>query len=189
MNFEKIESYELTGNNMKQILGDDIKIISYPDLKNFTDIMQCFDTLGRCVLFLIENEQGNTMNGHYQCLIYHDDTNTIEFFDSYGMTPTGWNKYISKSIQQKLHEISGTLLVPLLKKAKSNGYKVIYNDKKLQQMKNDINTCGDFVSTRLLFHNLSIYNYIKMLDNLKTHYDVDNYDKVVSEYVYNIIGK
>lgn len=189
MNLVNLQKYELTGTNIKQILGDNIKIVFYPDLKKYKNIMDVFDDEGRCVLFLVEQEINNSYNGHYECLIYHKDTNTIEFFDSYGLSPLGWNKFIAKSLQKKLHEVSGTMLMPLLEKAKNDGYNIIYNHIKLQQMKNNINTCGDYVSTRLLYKNLSIQQYIGLLDKLKTHYDVKTYDEAVAIYINGIIEK
>jgi hypothetical protein len=187
MNFKQIEKYELTGPDIKNILGNDIKIIAYPDLRKYKDINDIFDSKGRCVLFLVESKNGNDESGHWQCIFRNQ--NTITFFDSYGLAPNEWNKYISKSIQKALNELAGTMLMPLLKKASNNGYTILYNHIKLQKMANNVNTCGDFVSTRLIKKELSNEQFINFLDGLKADYNVQTFDEVVSKYIYNIIGK
>jgi hypothetical protein len=187
MDLKKIESYELSSSDIKRILGNDIKIIPYPDLKKYNNIEDIFDTKGRCVLFLIENKNGINENGHWQCIFRTGET--INFFDSYGLAPNAWNKYISKTIQSKLNEIAGTMLMPLLKKASDKGFKIFYNHVKLQKMANDVNTCGDFVSTRLIKKDLSHYQFIEFLNNLKQSYNVKTFDEAVSKYIYDIIGK
>jgi hypothetical protein len=191
MNYSKLEKYELTGDDIQKVLGYNIKLIPYPELKKYSSIFDCFDDRGRCVLFLIENKVDNTLSGHYQCLTLHNDgeRRIIEFFDSYGLSPAGWNKYIPESIQQKLNELSGTMLIPLLKKASETGAKIIYNHNKLQKMANDVDTCGRFVCTRLINHALPLSQFIIYLDKLKSEYQVKTYDQAVSQYIYNILGK
>lgn len=191
MNIAKKEAYELSGKDMKKLLGN-VKILEYPELRNYTDINDVFDSQGRCVLFLIEQKNGNNVTGHWDALFSSVDkqgNKEINFFDSYGLPPNGWNKYVSMSIQKQLSEVNGTMLLPLLQKAKNQGYKVLYNHVKLQQMKPNVKTCGDFVSSRLLKKDLNNDEYIQFLDSLKSQYKVKTYDEAVCIFINAKLGR
>jgi hypothetical protein len=143
-------------------------------------------------LFLEEQKEGSTLVGHWQCMIHSvndQGTHIINFFDSYGLSPFQWNQYISPAIQKQLHELSGTMLIPLLEKAYFNGTKIYYNNVRLQQMKNDVNTCGRYAVSRLLNTNMDNQEFINFLDTLKKQYKVKTYDEVVTIYTYNKLGK
>lgn len=191
MNIAKKEAYELSGKDMKKLLGN-VKILEYPELRNYTDINDVFDSQGRCVLFLIEQKDGDNVTGHWDALFSSVDkqgNKEINFFDSYGLPPNGWNKYVSMSIQKQLSEVNGTMLLPLLQKAKNQGYKVLYNHVKLQQMKPNVKTCGDFVSSRLLKKDLNNDEYIQFLDSLKSQYKVKTYDEAVCIFINAKLGR
>lgn len=184
----KLESYSLSGNDMRSAIQG-IRIVEYPKLATVDDIFDVFDSDGRCVLFFITSEQGVNMVGHWLCIFYDQEQNTINHFDSYGIYPDDEEEYLSKNIGIKLKE-NGPLLMPLLQKAnEEKGTKIFYNNVKIQQMKADVDTCGRYVIARLIHKNLSNQQFIQFLNQLKTEYNVKTYDDAVTQYTYNIIDK
>jgi hypothetical protein len=164
----------------------EVKIIEYPQLEKYNNILDIFDGSGRCVLFFTEDEDGSSYVGHWQCVFRNG--NIINFFDSYGLFPDKVESYLNQKLRLKFNE-NKPLLMPLLKNASERGYKVLYNNVKLQEMKHNVDTCGDYVASRLMHKNLSNDQYISFLDELKKQFKVNTYDEAVGEYIAQFIGK
>jgi hypothetical protein len=69
-NYRKLNSYALSGDDIKKILGRDVKIIKYPDFGNVDNI---FDALNNneCIVFF---ETVSQMVGHWDCIFSIQDT-------------------------------------------------------------------------------------------------------------------
>jgi hypothetical protein len=179
-NLIQLEDYSLNSSNIKSILGSSIKIIEYSQLGGMKSIDEAFDNQGRCVLFF-----ATTSNdvGHWECA-YRIDTNIV-FFDSYGLDVDQCKNFVSKKLEIKLHEYPD-YLSDLLRKSR---YSVYHNPIHYQQMKNDVSTCGKHSVFRLLNKELSAQQYLELMNNLKTKYNVNTYDLAISLYFkekYNI---
>jgi hypothetical protein len=128
---------ELGEDDIRSLLGNDIKIITYPELANHT-LDTVFDPQGRCViLFLTESDH----DGHWIGLRKSSDG--VEFFDSFGKQPDGDLSWLSSAEKIKLHETK-----PLLHDLLQSAGRVDYNKKKLQR--DSSSTCGRHVCWRLL---------------------------------------
>lgn len=176
----RLVNFELSNNNIKSLLGKNIKIVSYDDLKNVSNIKDIFDNEQRVVLFFATETMST---GHWECLFIQD--NTIIFFDSYGLAPDVAKTYVPEKLLIKLKEYPN-YLTNLLDKAIDDGYDVVYNKTRYQQMKANVSTCGDWVVTRLLHRNLNGLQFQAYVNSLQKQENVANLDQAVSLYIYDL---
>lgn len=154
MNLQDVEGYALGDDDLQTILEPDTHIFTYPYLKSVKDIDEVFDPYGRALmLYLTENK--NT--GHWVALIRHKDH--IEFFDPYGERPDAELNWIGKGKRAELDQER-----PLLSKLlREKGLPVVFNKHKFQDEDADVATCGRHSVVRLLFKDLSLPDYAKMI--------------------------
>lgn len=152
---KQAEAYSLGDDDIRKLLGSDIKITSYPALEHIHDIGQLFDRHGRAVLFF---PQESASVGHWIALIKQG--RQIEFFDSYGHYPD--TQKPDKETQMSLH-MDQPLLTKLLEDAEHSGYRIIYNKVAMQKSKDDVQTCGRQVVCRLLYSKYPIAQYREMI--------------------------
>jgi hypothetical protein len=169
------KEYALSDDDIKKLLGSGIKITTYPDLEKVGHIDELFDKYGRAILFV---PQQNEQQGHWTCLIKKGKT--IEFFDPYGEPPEAQKDTIDDAQLQKMR-MDEPLLADLLT---NNRYRIIYNKVQLQELKNDVNTCGRHCVSRLLHHQKPIQKYRQTLSNsgMKP-------DEYVVKLTYDELGK
>jgi hypothetical protein len=184
-NYKKLNSYALSGDDIKKILGYNVKIIKYPEFGNMDSIFEAFDNRDTCIIFF---ETVSSSVGHWECIFNDPDTSTITFFDSYGLAPDTAENYLRKNTRITLKENKPYLTV-LLNKAQDKGYNCIFSTFKYQEMTGDVETCGKWSSIRIKnkgMNNDEFYNYITAI---KTKNNLPTYDDTISFIVYNIIGK
>jgi len=134
----------ITGEFIDRYLHEgSTKIIKYSELSRYETIE---DLLPKDTDFRIILIEQNYNSGHWACILRYGKT--IEWFDSYGIKPDGELKFIS-TIKKKLLGEDHKYLTGLLNEADSRGWNVIYNKKKLQKLKDGINTCGRWVLLRI----------------------------------------
>jgi len=152
----RIKSYPLSDTDIRKILGQDIKIITYPDLGDMSSIDEAFDGKGRCImLYLTENDT----TGHWVCMLHKG--NTIEFFDPYGEAPEKALETVPEENREALGE-DEPLLTRLLK---ASGKKVYYNTYPFQKDKADVNTCGRHSVVRCLYAPYTLKKYKAVMDS------------------------
>jgi len=152
----RIKSYPLSDEDIRKILGNDIKIITYPDLGKMSSINQAFDKKGRCImLYLTENDS----TGHWVCML--NKKSGIEFFDPYGDPPEKPLESVSEEDKEALGE-DEPLLTRLLR---ASGKKVYYNSYPFQKDKADVNTCGRHSVVRCLYAPYSLQKYKSVMDS------------------------
>ena len=135
MNYKKLDSYALSGDDIKKILGRDVKIIKYPEFGNMDSIFSAFIN-NECVIFF---ETVSQMVGHWECMFYNPTIKTIQFFDSYGLAPDNAEKYLRQNTRVTLKENKPSLTA-LLNKAQDLNYYCIFSNFKYQEMVGDIET-------------------------------------------------
>ena len=143
---------DLTDTNIKKI-APNAKVMLYEDLEHCDDI---FDAIGKtncmALLFPIENDS----TGHWIMVLYHPDMKLIEHFDSYGLSPVQELGYTQNQY------VKEKLLNNLYKKAVFDGYRVVYNETRLQVMKQGVNDCGRYVACRAIFQHLTNQKFCKL---------------------------
>ena len=151
----EVKSYPLSDSDIRKILGNDIKIITYPMLGKMRHIDECFDTKGRCILlFLTMSETA----GHWTCML--KKKKGIEFFDPYGDEPEEQFEDVPKTLLQTLDQ-DRPYLTKLMRDSK---YPIYYNTYAFQKTKADLNTCGRHCIVRCLYAPYSLEKYKKIID-------------------------
>jgi hypothetical protein len=162
-------SYMVSDSDFTKFLGDDVhnKILKYSDLALYHRIDELLpggpggpgDIDYRIIL-----TENKTNQGHWCCLLKYN--NILEWFDSYSGKPDSELKYISPEMKAQLNE--KTHYLTRLLKTKLPNQKIIYNKKKLQTLKDGINTCGRWTIARLIFfkRGYNLNDFLEYLDKI-----------------------
>ena len=148
---KKVHQYPLGDDDIRKLLGNDIKIWNYPQLKDLKSADDLFDAKGRAILLF---PNSSPTSGHWTCLI--NRPNSIDFFDSYGDAPdTAQKGGMSKSRLEML-DVDSPDLTQLLR---ASGKPVFYNHHQFQKESPNIATCGRHCVVRLLYATYSLDKY------------------------------
>ena len=147
--------YSLSDTDIRTLLGDGIKITTYPDLDKVSHINELFDRKGRAIIFF---PQTNEQTGHWTCMLKRG--RTIEFFDPYGEPPDYQKDFVPSGLLEKM-KMKEPLLADLLL---GSGYKILYNKEQVQKLANNVQTCGRHCVARLLFAKLPVKQYRKHIE-------------------------
>ena len=152
---KQLYKVDLTLNDVQALTRGKAKIILYDDLTTDDNILNVIGPTNRAIL-LFPTEAGS-VNGHYLCLIYYKDIQTLLHFDSYGLDVQEELRYSTS------RHVKYNTLGQLYNKLRASGVKVIYNTHRFQQMINGMNTCGRHVATRLRFFYLNNNEYARLM--------------------------
>ena len=158
MSLKTVKDYPLSDGDIRRILGEDIKIITYPMLKSMSSASQMFDSKGRCILLFLTS---SPTEGHWCCLLNKADG--IHFFDPYGDKPEEQLENIPQNRLEMMDE-SQPYLSTLLK---GSGKPVFYNTHAFQKTASSVNTCGRHCVARCLYAPYSLQKYKKIVDSSK----------------------
>ncbi len=157
------QKISLSNDDVLNLVNHESNLVTYPQIAHFKTLDELMGEYGCCVILFMTKKR----YGHWTCLFRVDD-NTVEFFDSYGYIPDDEKSFIEnnflKDSNQKRNYLSELLL--------QSGYKVIYNEYKLQKKKPGINTCGYHVCVRINNRLIPHKEYIKLIKSSKK-YDPD----------------
>lgn len=156
--YKSITRYALSDEDLRKLLGNDIPIIPYPELKNVRDIDEVFDRKGRCMLLFLNQ---SPTSGHWCCLLRRPDY--IEFFDPYGEDPDDVVSDVPTGRLRQL-DMDKPYLTNLLR---AKGLPVFYNTHKFQRESIDFATCGRHCAVRLMFAPLDLATYKAIIDKTK----------------------
>lgn len=173
---DAIKEYPLSDSDLRTLLGNNIKILTYPQLKSMSSYEEMFDDMGRSILLF---PNASPTMGHWTCLI--NRPNKIEFFDPYGDAPdTEQKEGLSQTRLEQL-DIDRPYLTKLLRQS---GKPVYYNNHAFQTSKGSVATCGKHCAIRLFYAPFTIDKYKKVIDKSKL-----SPDDFVSAIVYDKIRK
>ena len=159
-NLKKAEEIDLSGEDLHRMTGGKCNIIKYSDLKHYNSIDRALGNYGACIL-LYETEMNH---GHWVLIFKVNDT-TLEHFDAYGLTMDEELRIVSQTT-----DINGQpYLSQLIDKS---GYKLTENLHKLQEKKEDVNTCGRWCVGRLLLRNEPLNEFVRLFTK-NHHYKPD----------------
>lgn len=151
------KSYSLSNFDVYKLLDEKCRVMSYDDLVKFKTLDSALGHYKAFVLLYLTSGS----YGHWTVCFMYPDNRTVEFFDSYGYFPDSEMSFIPKDIQKEYKENFPYLCKLLL----NSGYKVVYNNNQLQSKKDGINTCGRHVVSRLMYRDVPIEDYVKMIKN------------------------
>ena len=158
------EKIDLSGADIKRMVGGQTNIIAYERLKTYSNLEQVLSPYGSCVLLYQTREN----YGHWVVLIDRGNK-MLEFYDSYGLAPDEELK-LDNQFHLRIH--GGKITPHLGALIQAGGWSVKYNHEQLQQQLADINTCGRYCVMRLIYKNLSIRKFNDLLTKNK-HYHPD----------------
>lgn len=167
-NIQELITQPLSGSDILKSIGYKANLLTYSQLSNFNtldEVLGPFETL----ILLYETKKHF---GHWVCL-FRSCSNTITFFDSYGILPDDELLFIPSNFRRLNNEDYPHLTALLYK----SGCIVDYNHHKLQGKKS--NTCGRFVIIRILLKHLSNNEFSKLFKG-------KNPDKFITYLTYNI---
>jgi hypothetical protein len=151
-----VKDYPLSDGDIRRILGDDISIITYPDLNKVKSIDQIFDAKGRCIILFLTS---SPTEGHWCCLLRKKKG--IEFFDPYGEPPEAQKRGADPALLEQLGQRQPRLLQLL----RESGQPVFYNTHAFQKDSPSINSCGRHCVVRCLYAPDSLEKYKKIIDS------------------------
>lgn len=137
--------YSLSGNDIKELLLNKVKIITHGEIKNYNNINNLLGKYKKCVILY----RSTPDYGHWTALF--KNKHGINFFDSYGNKPDNILKFLPNNLNKDLEQDHINLLKLLYKSRE----KIYYNEYPLQEFKENINTCGRWVVLRLFLSNLT----------------------------------
>lgn len=161
-----------------------IRIVTQQDIEKCRSIDELLDKkkLYDGVIILYQNEPNS---GHWIAISRIGDTRTpdkcfVEFFDSYGGSPTKVYNYFGKGTKSDLG-IKKDVIENILT---NNPYNVIYNKVKFQSPDGKIATCGRHCCFRLiqLLNGRTLPDYITYMKDLKKKTG-KSYDEIVTDYI------
>lgn len=129
-------------SDFKRYFGDG-KIVKYSELKDYHNINELLPNDKDFRIILVESKYNQ---GHWTAVMKYG--NIIEWFNSYGTMPEYDFKFIPNFTKHLLGQ-GGNALTKLLK-TKGKDQKLYYNKKKLQVIDDNVNTCGRWVTARIL---------------------------------------
>jgi len=150
-----VKEYPLSDDDIRKILGSNIKIWNYPQLKKMKSIHDMFDNKGRAIL-LFPNT--SPTSGHWCCLINYK--NKVEFYDPYGDAPEQQKGGMTPQRLEAL-DIDHPDLTRLLRTAQKPVY---YNTHQFQKSGRNIATCGRWCCCRLLYSSKSLPYFKGVVD-------------------------
>jgi hypothetical protein len=170
MNLRKYEDIALSNKDIFKLLNGKVKIVVYPDLYKYNTLDQVMGPHKACILLF----EARKNYGHWVC-IFKLNENTVEFFNPYGGFPDDSLKFINQDFRKETHQD-----IPILSQLMIDSrYKLTYNEFIFQQHSKDIKTCGRHCVVRLLFRDLSLYEYEELLKYISDQTNL-NYDEIVT---------
>ena len=180
----KLVHKALSDEELKVILGKDLKIVMYPDLAKYSSIEQLLvNPNDYCIILIVESESKFNISGHWCALLKYDGI--YEWFDPYGNdVDVDLMTWMDRKTRARLHE-SKPYLTYLLK-----GRKYIYNKVKYEVLKKGVNTCGSHSSYRIyqfVKYSRTLEDYQKHMQDLSKQFGM-GYDKIVASFVGFFLG-
>jgi hypothetical protein len=171
---QKDLEYSLTPADILKSLPYDVQIIPYNTIVNFDSIDDMLYPNDACVIFYETNRKGRSAIGHWTCIVRsptslsilkknakkargEDLTGSVSvvYFNSYGTFVDDEKQYIDPKHQEIIGQLDNTLSRLLY----MTGGNMEYNELKLQQCKQGINTCGRHVLCKILSKDLTLEQY------------------------------
>ena len=108
--------YQLSDKEIIKIVKHKTKVLTYPELENYSNLQKVFGHYNIILLLYVNSEHGNDVQGHW-CLmtkIKRNGYTIIEFMDPYGYFPDDELNFYSKEWRQKSgqdHKILNSVII------------------------------------------------------------------------------
>jgi hypothetical protein len=154
----KWERKSFSGEDVYRLCEKKVVVRRYRELAKFPTLSKAMGAYGAMIV-LYETREGY---GHW-CAVFEVDRNTVEFFDPYGLAPDQELNFISPEFAEQSAQYP--YLSQLLQKSKYRN--ILYNQKKLQELKSDTNTCGRWCGLRICLRKIPLHKFITLFEKQK----------------------
>ena len=179
MSVMKLIHRPLSDEDLRKLLGSDLRILKYSELAEVRDLNELL-TRPQDYCIILYEEVLDT--GHWTGLLKYNGV--FEHFDSYGVRPDAELHWINLKNRQKLGEVTPYLSNLL----RSQHY--LHNTVKFQSDEHGVNTCGSHVAHRLYRlrnQNMDLRSYQDFMKGMKKETQ-QSYDYIVSAWVRSELG-
>ena len=147
------EKVPLTIDDLGAIVRGRANLVHFNEFKNIHSIDQLFNDVSAVIIFSAV-ESSNV--GHYSTMLWHQSTNTLELFDSFGFDP---EHVYSNAVYEQTR---GPNYLNMFIKTVVNNERVnfVFNSRRLQSEAMDSNECGRYAAVRVRFHFLSLQQFM-----------------------------
>ena len=176
---ERIKT-SMTNGDLERHTGiKDADIIKYSDLSNYSKIEELLPQDKSARIILIEDSYNH---GHWVCVLRYGDT--IEFFNSYGKKYDADWGFVGRMMRVILGQQNNDM-TRLMKQAKKDGWKTVWNKVPYQKLSADIQTCGRWCVFRIETMKIgyTLDEFHSLIKKLTTENGGNSPDWVVSKYV------
>lgn len=168
----------LSDNQVKKLAGRDARVLTYPEIGNFTTVDQLFNGRSKVIILYLNEKNGEDYVGHWVLLIrkWKGRMELIEFYDSYSNEIDEFFDETPEFKRRQLGQDKGHLSRILYNHCLYSNHKVevIYNEIPVQRVNPNVNTCGRWVGLRGHFSDIPLDDYQKVFKKLKREgYDLD----------------
>lgn len=153
------ERVPLSNQDVIDIAMGQTTVVRYSDLPQHESIFDVLEPYGNAIIFY---EVDSRNSGHWVSVLYHEDINVLEFFDSYGLTD---KQILGQATTSSLYMQGKPYLTYLLDKAqREQGCKIIFNTKRLQSKRSQIATCGRYAAFRSRMRHVKYSQFINLFN-------------------------
>ena len=130
-----------------------VPIVKYEDLERFNSIEELLPNVRSAAVIFIATVSRN--QGHWFAVMR--SKRNIYYFDAYGKRPDKNLLFAKKNLRKEFGQ-NIPYLSYLLNKAVDDGFKVSFNEVQYQSDRPEIQTCGRWIASRILFNQYEVKN-------------------------------
>lgn len=170
----KHEDVPLTGTQVEEILGQEVKLVPYHTLQNIGSINELLGEKKMCILLYEYTEN----NGHYGAIHVRDGV--LEVWDSFGLSltqaRTRFNFGPKENFLQEIIDKS-------LRSGEISSY--VVNSVDFQSHKSSSQVCGRYAAFRLLHTNERLKEFNTRLKGVRRHMPTDDFITLLTDLKVN----
>lgn len=177
----------LSDKEVLKIIGKKARLMTYPELANYTGLKSLFGNDDKIVLLYVNKSDGINIEGHWCLLTRYKKGKKIiiEFTDPYGMMPDEQLKFYSKRWRRESGQDNNYLTRFLYDASLNPNVEIHYNELPVQKDGGAINTCGRHIGLRGKFYKVPLEKYQQLFKNLQNN-GID-LDKAVVKLTDNLL--
>ena len=164
--FDKNKNIPLSDSDIRELMGKEVNITTYGNLKNYNDVNELLYPNNVCFILY----EWRPHYGHWVLLSKSDKD--VEFFDPYGGFIDSQLDEVTVELRKELNE-DNPYLSNLLR---NSPYDISYNEFPFQKLSKAISTCGRWCIIRAKLKDMNLYEFQKLfMDKLGGGDDIVTY--------------
>ena len=160
----------LSGTQVREILGSDVKLVPYHTLEGVNDINEVLGPQKMCILLYEFSEN----NGHYCAM--HVREGLLEVWDSFGFN-------LQQARQKFNYGPKTNFLQEIINRSLQNGSITSYvvNSTDFQGRNSSSQVCGRYAAFRLLHTSEPLKEFNQRLKGVRTHMKYDDFITILTD--------